>query len=137
MTEATLTAQLITECEKVMPFAQMLKHSDRANAGYPDFTCTWHGVTTWWEVKFYDNRMFKTPIHQTIKCCQLAEQGHCQYIIYQLRDTSKTGKSVSIVHPKNLKLWRNSTRIPGWDHHTVAWFIRNFHWHTTPEPMLD
>ncbi len=111
-------------CEGVMPFSCMLKHSDRSNSGYPDFSCTWHGPTTWWEVKFYNNHKFKSPVQQEITCRQLAEQGECHYIIYQLHGTEK---SVSTVHPKNLKRWRNSIRIPGWDHHTIAWFIRNLH----------
>ena len=124
MTEAILTAALMIECEKVMPFARMLKHSDRSTSGVPDFTCTWHGPTTWWEVKFYDNRMFKSPPQQEIICAQLTEQGSCHYIIYQLHGKDK---SVTIVHPTNLKIWRKSERIPGYDHNTIAWFIKNLH----------
>lgn len=125
MTESELTGKLMPVCREVMPFARVLKHSDRSNSGYPDFTCTWSGSTSWWEVKFYDNRMFKTPKQQTIECRRLAQQGTCFYIIYEHRDSEKR---VRICSPSKLTEWRVSLPVwQGYNHRAVAGFIRYVH----------
>lgn len=125
MNEADLSQALNETCRKVMPFSQVLKHADRFNVAYPDTTVTWHKPTSWWEVKFYNQRMFTHRPGQKTKCEQLAEQGICYYVIYEAR---KATQRTLIVEPKNVEHWEESTlTVPGFNHLWVAQFIRQVH----------
>lgn len=125
MTESDLTQQQMVYCRTLMPGAEVLKHADRFNAGYPDFTVTWKWITSWWEVKFYDDMAFKSPKVQEIQCQKLATQGVCNYIIFEQR---RGVRRTLIVAPKEIERWDQSADFaPGFNHAWVARYIALAH----------
>lgn len=113
-----------------MPFSVGLKLQERSNSGYPDFTFTWARLTSWWEVKFYNNRMFESTEIQHTTCRRLNQAGHCHYIIYERHGALKR---VLILHPHATRqefvdTWRDAHDFAfGFNHAWVSAFIRNLH----------
>ena len=133
MTEATLTQDLMSRIKVYMRGAEPMKHADKFNGGYPDLSNTWRYVTSWWEIKFYDDRMFKKPVLQQIQCKKLALQGICYYIIYERRGLQKC---TYIVRPHELDAWDESELVThGLDHTWVAHFIRQEHLEYAPQRL--
>lgn len=61
MTEAQLTYKLLKRLRFIVGTRGLvMKHNDRTNAGYPDFSVVLDGVTTWFECKVDKNKV--TPI---------------------------------------------------------------------------
>ena len=123
-TESSLTQDLKRVIEKAMHGAVYLKHADKFRHGVPDDSVTWNRVTSWWEVKFWNEKAFKSRPVQEITCRRLASQGLCFYIIYERR---KGVDSVRIVHPRLLSQWRSHISRPGFDHAWVASKIKQLH----------
>lgn len=125
MNESDLTQELMSACRVEMRGSVVLKHADRHNSGYPDFTNTWHQVTSWWEVKFWDNGDFESPEIQHLTCRRLAAQGICNYIIFEQKGPARR---IVIVHPELLTSWRDSADfVSGFNYLWVAQFIRHAH----------
>jgi hypothetical protein len=104
----------------------MWKHADRFNRGYPDVTNAWKGITSWWEIKHYDNEPFKSPPQQEITCQRLSQQALCYYVIYEER---KGFRNTRIVAPEEIGNWTETLiRTTGFDHAWVADFIRKTHY---------
>lgn len=51
MTEAQFTRALVHDLRQVLDRTVIFKHNDRLTAGVPDLSVTYHGRTTWLEVK--------------------------------------------------------------------------------------
>lgn len=128
MNEADLTRKHLDAVEKLLPGAEALKHADRFNKGYPDATVTWHGKTSWWETKFYNDKAFDSPAVQRAQCKRLARQGTCYYVIYVLVGDQRHTR---IVPPALIERWDEDHSAiaitPGFDYSWVANFIRNAH----------
>lgn len=126
MTEASLTSALVKLAREQLRGAVVLKHADSFTYGIPDLSVTWHGKTTWWEVKFADPGLQSSGVQDKV-CMQLAAAGFCRYIVYHLlRDTKRT----LIVHPKDLADWRGVPAecwCTGFDHRWVLQHIRAAH----------
>src|SRR5215831_14767698 len=118
MNESDLTQELMSACRVDMRGAIVLKHADKINTGYPDFTVTWAHMTSWWEVKLWDEGPFESPELQEIMCKRLASQGYCRYVIYEQR---RTVRRVIVAHPFALDQWTESPDVaPGFSHLWVA-----------------
>ena len=125
LTESDLVQALKKFVKGLLPFAIFIKLADRFNSGYPDVTVTWRGITSWWELKHYDNEAFKSPELQETRCKQLGEQGICHYVIYEER---KGVRRTLIVAPKDMDHWEQTNNwAPGFDHTFVVKFIRQCH----------
>ena len=127
MTESSLTQLTMTACRAAMPGAEVLKHSDRFNGGYPDVTVTWHGVTSWWEMKFYNNGDFESPALQNAQCRRLYNQGICYYAIYVVDGAYR---EIRVVPPGLMPEWRTrgmAVVVGGLEHAVLANHIRNKH----------
>lgn len=125
MTESDLTQDLMRFAHAEMHGSVVMKHADRFNSGHPDFSLTWHGITSWWEVKHYDNEPFETPQLQKITCQRLARQTVCNYIIYEQRGEFK---QVLIVHPEKIETWQETPLFQlGFNHSWVSRYIRAQH----------
>lgn len=133
MTEATLTQDMMGMMRAEMRHAVVLKIAEQTRHGIPDVSCTWRDVSSWWEVKFYNEEPFDSPALQQVTCRQLRQQGICFYVIYELR---KGVKRTYIVNPWQLATWFDSPDFSeGWAHGWVAQFIR--HQHTLYRPTLS
>jgi len=126
MNETSLTQDLIEMCRTAMPGCVTLKISAQwNNAGYPDLTHTWRRLTSWWEVKHYDNEKFASPPLQHVTCRRLAHAGVCHYIIYEERHHRRR---TLIVHPELLDRWEDSADYcDGFNHLWVARFMAHVH----------
>jgi hypothetical protein len=99
MTEATLTKKTTDACAKLMVGCVILKHADKASAGHPDTSITWHGNTLWVEFK-HANPSFKSQGIQELTCSRLALHGLCVYVVFDSpRDR------ICILAPKELGKW--------------------------------
>lgn len=116
MTEASLTQRLIDEMDKVKG-AVTIKFADRLTTGIPDLSFTWLKQTSWWEVKFYNERPFDMPVIQLLTCKRLATAGICYYVIFSL---CKNVKSTYIVTPTEFDRWD----VTHWPH--AAKYVMRF-----------
>lgn len=109
----------------MMPDVKVIAHSDGIKSGVPDLSVTWNKFTSWWELKFYDDRPFKSPGIQRLTCRKLALNGICRYIIYERRgDMERT----NFVRPLDLDLWTTENEWnKGFNHVWVAQKIRAIH----------
>lgn len=62
MQEGQFTQKLLREIKSHIPDAVVFKFSDRITRGIPDFSITWCGLTTWFEVKLVANKRPFEPI---------------------------------------------------------------------------
>ena len=124
MTESSLTQDLKLEIAKAMHGVVLIKHADKYQSGVPDFTATWLRITSWWEVKFWNEGDFESPAIQELTCKRLARQGLCFYIIYEIRNGDR---SIRIVRPELLSQWRSHPPKQGFNHKWVATQIRRLH----------
>lgn len=125
MNESDLTQELLSACRVEMRGTVAMKISDRFNSGYPDVTNTWQQMTSWWEVKFWDNGEFESPEIQHLTCRRLAAQGTCNYVVYEQKGPHRR---VLIVRPDMLSHWQDSPDFTqGFNHLWVAKFIRLIH----------
>jgi len=135
LNEADLSANLKRACERAMPHCLALKHAERANRAYPDHSVTWGKFTSWWEVKFYNGRMFESPADQEIMCKRLSQQGVCYYIIFEQRKERRT----LIVKPFELGAWQTAPADfkEGFDYDWVAQFIKHEHLYWSGGKSVD
>lgn len=126
MQEGDLTQDLILTMDKLLVGAVTLKHSDRFNKAILDLSVTWKHLTTWIEVKFYNEEPFKSPPLQVIRAQQLALQGVCFYVIYELR---RGERSTYIANPIDIKKWPKLyiMKADGFNHGMVAQYIKQTH----------
>jgi hypothetical protein len=103
MTENDLNIRLRRKLEILLPGYIIMKHSDRAQSGWPDFSVVGRGMCSQWEVKLADPD-FESPGIQELTCQRLAVAGYCRYIIFDFRITESP--CTSIVHPVNIKDWK-------------------------------
>ena len=132
MTEATLTSDLREVLLAGLPGSVFFKHHDGSTSGVPDFTLTWRRITSWGEVKFYDDRDFDCPELQNITCRKLATAGLCYYLIYERR---KGVDRTLIVAPKDMERWREAKDVTmGFNHHWVMRRIAYLHYNLLTSP---
>lgn len=125
MTEADLTQDLMKFAHADMRGSVTLKHAEKFTTGIPDFSHTWRKMTSWWEVKFWNNGSFDAPKLQHLTCRRLAAAGTCHYIIYEQREDKQR---VVIVHPDQLDQWQESQNTAfGFNHFWVCKFMRQLH----------
>ena len=125
MNESELTGYLKDSVKRVMRWSVPLKHADKFNSGVPDLSVTWRGITSWWEVKLYDERPFESPHIQRVTCARLSVQGICNYVIYASINGLLT---VRVVHPAHLDKWKECTEFAqGFNHRWIANRIRVAH----------
>lgn len=119
--ETYLTGKLAKAIKVVMPSSKYLKLSD-SQSGVPDFIVAWRKMTSWHEVKVADPE-FDCPGIQELTCCILAQQSHCDIIIYDLQEDD-----VRIIPPNALANWRDSGVVfSGLNHAAVAAYIAELH----------
>src|SRR5687767_5806015 len=102
MTENDLNDRLRKKLELLLPSYLIMKHSDRAKSGWPDFSIVGRGVCSQWEVKLADPE-FESPGIQELTCQRLAVLGYCRYIIFDYREPNDP--RTLIVHPLHIKEW--------------------------------
>ncbi|KKM23577.1 hypothetical protein LCGC14_1613800 [marine sediment metagenome] len=126
MIEGDLTTDLVKACKKSMTGAVIIKHADRSSYGIPDLSITWQKATTWWEVKFFNNKPFNSPEQQEIMCQKLSTQGHCHYVIYKQQYAMR---SILIVNPFHINEWDHAAvgAAAEFNHTWVAQFIHALH----------
>lgn len=125
MTESSLTQDQLAQIQKMMRAAVIMKHADKYHTGYPDFSLTWRGITSWWEVKFYDDAPFDAPTLQHITCMKLADQGYCYYLIFERRGEEKKTR---IIRPQSLENWPTTGLVQdGFNFRFVAEYAARLH----------
>lgn len=125
LTEADLTSRLLQLTRLELPGCLALKHADRFNYAYPDVTVTWSRVTSWMEVKFYNEGPFERRVDQDIMCKRLAVQGDCHYIIFELR---KGVRRTLWVEPAHIDDWVDAPDFcRGFDHFWLIQHMRLLH----------
>ena len=120
MTESKLTTALLRELRAALLGAVVLKHNERSLSGVPDFSVTWNGRTSWWEVK-YGSRIISKGI-QELTALRLAAAGQCRYIWFQER---RGIRLTLILHPKRLDV--PESWCVGFDMKWLAEQIRKVH----------
>ena len=116
MTESTLTQQLIKRVKMDLHGAVVLKHADRFTSGVPDLSITWHGKTSWWEVK-YANPRFESPSIQHLTCLRLAIAGTCHYLIF-------TPFRIYLVPPNHLETY-TVDYLAMCEKHDIGWAVQH------------
>ena len=123
MNEASVSRGLVKALNS-LPGAIVLRFSGAFVAGIPDIAVVWNGKTTWLEVKLIKQHGIIDRGIQRLMLQKLALQGSAFYVLY----TVLGGKSTYIVEPKNLeKLGAPRIKFDGFDHKSVANFIRRLH----------
>lgn len=110
-----------------MPGAVIFRHEDKHIFGVPDFSCTWGGMTSWWEVK-YANPHFQVNEVQLLNCMKLSKQGSkCGFILFQ----GKEELACHVVDPKRMKEWdkyqRGLFHCTGFNYTELALYIKGEH----------
>lgn len=98
--ESKYSSALLKKARETLPTAVFMKHINIRGAGVPDISMTWLKMTSWWEVKIYEKKIFTRGV-QLLQCRKLAVLGHCYFIIYHL--------------PLQLTLVRNALHFPSED----------------------
>jgi hypothetical protein len=126
MTENEMNDRLRKKLEILLPDYLVMKHSDRAKSGWPDFSIVGRGVCSQWEVKLADPD-FESPGIQELTCQRLSVLGYCRYIIFDYREP--TYPCTVIVHPLNIKEWKIQREqfSVGLAFNMIAEAIRNAH----------
>ena len=123
MNEASVTAALTAKTRTSLLGSVVLKHNEAIQSGVPDFSVTWHGVTSWYEVK-YAHPTFKSKGIQHITACRLNREGFCRYVIYS---DIKGVRQTRILEPDDMCRWREIPAYDGFAHAQVIDIIRNHH----------
>lgn len=124
--ESYVKQVLVRKMRELMPGAVIFRHEDRHIFGVPDISCSWNGVTSWWEVK-HANPSMKVAEIQILRCSQLDKNGtKCAFIIFQGDDDA-----CNIVNPKAMRSWRKGTpsafQCSGFDYTSVVEYIKEIH----------
>ena len=127
VSEASLKQSLVKEMRKQMRGVVVFRHEDRHIFGVPDISCTWGGITSWWEVKVADPAVKITSI-QVLTCQKLAKAGSaCGIIIYQ-----EMPHCSYIVDPFKIETWATTSPedlviFKGFPHLQLVHYIKGVH----------
>lgn len=121
MNEATLVSSLTHLLRKELTYSVVFKHRDESTSGMPDISVTWHGKTTWLEVKFLNPKLIDRGI-QKLTMLKLAKAGSAFYVLYD-----NTINVTCVVQPKNLESMVAEFVCDGFDHLMVVDFIKRIH----------
>lgn len=120
-TEATVKQSLVQAMRKSMNGSLIFRHEDRHIFGVPDISCSWNGVTTWWEVKFATPQFQLTEI-QMLNCIKLSKQGSkCGFIVFQKGHTFSKGNGLWIGEDSSTHII-NPNKMPEWTIDQPSWF---------------
>ena len=124
MNEAALVGRLLKKLRTSYPKAVVIKHADRITSGIPDISISWHGKTTWLEVKFANPNIIDRGI-QRLMLKTLEREGSAFYVIYDnLRNRTL------IVLPQHIDRWEDDGAYrdaDGFDHDLVVKLIKETH----------
>lgn len=119
MTEGTLLAACRRKIKELFPDAVIIKHADSVTSGVPDLSCTYNGMTSWWEFKQGPKIKWKNAL-QELTCRRLAHHGTCYVVLYEIiNDVKRT----VILRPDEIEI----ASVSGFDHVFVAEIIREAH----------
>lgn len=117
--ESKIVKRLREHLEVGLPGAVIIKHTEHLRAGVPDLSVTWHGKTTWLEVKF-ENPTFVSNGIQRLTMKALAREGRAVYAVYNVvKDT------VTMMWPDSFVVRMTSQFSEG--NAMVCRFIRDTH----------
>ena len=126
-TEASLKQALTKKMREVMPGAVIFRHEDKHIFGVPDISCTWGGMTSWWEVKYATPYIHVTEV-QLLNCRKLDNRGSkCGFIVFQ----GKGELACHVVDPIDMKEWDRTTpgrfHCTGFNFTELARYIKGEH----------
>lgn len=115
-TEAPLSQGLVRDLRQ-LPGSMVIKHADHLTCGVPDISVTWHGRTTWLEVKRVKNgRVIQRGLqHYTMR--KMAQQGSAFYVYY-------TDEETQVLDPETMEILVSCS---GHNHELVVSFVRRMH----------
>lgn len=123
MKESEICSRLVKHLRTVFRQAVVFKHADQFTAGVPDISFTFHGRTTWLELKHAKPSVQDTGL-QAANMLRLANAGQAYYVIFD-----QQMDQTFIVEPQNLKTWRSNytAHANGYNYEAVANFLSNIH----------
>ena len=99
---------LMRQLQIQIPAAVAIRYEDRYTKGIPDLSVSYHGRTSFWEIKYADPRCVSSKV-QRYMCAQLDTQGfHCRYLIFQrgiARPTNPRPRQIRVVKPADFDHW--------------------------------
>lgn len=113
---------------------EVLRHQDVRHPGYPDWSISCGGRTSWWEFK-HGTPSFDDFKLQLQTCRRLARASYCRYVIWQEAASGHNPRTM-IVHPDEVLRARRANSwwftpedsATGFDHAFIAQFILRTHY---------
>jgi len=126
MKESDLSRALVKVLRAGMPDGVVFKHADTITAGIPDISVTWHGVTSWLEIKHAHPSIIDRGI-QALTLKQLGAAGRAHYVIYY--ETKTLGKRTIVCVPYDVRAYelKDLPFAEGFDHVYVLNAVKRIH----------
>lgn len=110
MTEAECRQKTVDCLHRLVPALLLLRHEERrgGRSGVPDLSMTGWQKTTWWEFKYADPDVEGTNIQELTMLRAATLGSGAWYVIFE---EDRGNRSVRIVSPSLLKVWRDETPL--------------------------